>query len=90
MLQINNNTPYYNMSEHEAAQQQINNGNRQLPVEEMTLVQFIAVSAEELARMVTQGHLPPTVHGADVFMQNSNNESHRVSINYAIVNSCLI
>ena len=78
------------MSEHEAAQPQINNGNRQLPVEEMTLVQFIAVSAEELARMVTKGELPPAVNGADVIMQNTNNESHRVSINYAIVNSCLI
>ena len=82
MLQMNNNTPYYKMSEHEAAEQQINYGSRQLPVEEMTTVQFIAVSAEELARMVTQGELPPTVHGADVIMQNPNNESHRVSKTY--------
>ena len=82
MLQINNNTPYYNMSEHEAAQPQINNGSRQLPVEEMTTVQLIAVSAEELVRMVMQGELPSTVHGADVFLQNPNNESHRVSKTY--------
>ena len=82
MLQINNDDPYYNTREHEATQQQTNNGSRQLPVEEMTTVQLIAVSAEELARMVTQGHLPPTVHGADVIMQNPNNESHRVSKTY--------
>ena len=70
------------MNHHEAAQQQMNNGSRQLPVEKMTLVQFIAVSAEELARMVARGELPPTVHGANVYMQNANNELQRVSKTY--------
>ena len=83
MLQIINNGPYYNMSEYESVQQQSNNGRTQPPVaENVTItVEFIALTAEELARMVTQGHLPPTVHGADVLIQNTNNESHRVSIN---------
>jgi len=79
---IINNTPSYNMSQHEAAQQQSNNGSKQPAVEESTTttVQFIAVSAEEHARMVTQGELPATVHGADVFMQIANNESQRVRL----------
>ena len=34
-----------------------------------TTVQFIAVSADEHARMVSAGELPESVHGADVHMQ---------------------
>ena len=32
-------------------------------------MQFIAVSADEHARMVSAGELPESVHGADVHMQ---------------------
>lgn len=45
-----------------------------------TTVQFIAVSAEEHSRMVTQGELPESVHGADVYMQIANSESQRVRL----------
>ena len=83
-MQIVNNAPYYNMSHHAPAHQQSSNGSRHPPVAESAIitVEFIAFTAEELARMVTQGHLPPTVHGADVYMQNANNQSQRVSKTY--------
>lgn len=45
-----------------------------------TTVQFIAVSAEEHSRMVAQGELPESVHGADVYMQIANSESQRVRL----------
>ena len=82
LLQVINNAPSYNMNQNDTTHQPINNNGKQPAVEESTTttVQFIAVSAEEHARMVTQGELPSTVHGADVFMQIANNESQRVSI----------
>jgi len=77
-----NNAPSYNMNQNDTTHQPINNNGKQPAVEESTTttVQFIAVSAEEHARMVTQGELPSTVHGADVFMQIANNESQRVRL----------
>lgn len=45
-----------------------------------TTVQFIAVSAEEHARMISQNELPASVHGADVYMQLANNEAQRVRL----------
>jgi len=77
-----NNAPSYNMNQHDTTHQPINNNGKQPAAEESTTttVQFIAVSAEEHARMVTQGELPATVHGADVFMQIANNESQRVRL----------
>ena len=71
------------MCQYEAAHQQLNNGRKQPAVEESntTTVQFIAVSVEEHVRMVSQGELPATVHGADVFVEVPNHESQRVRIN---------
>jgi len=43
-----------------------------------TTVQFIAVSADEHARMVSAGELPESVHGADVHMQIPGAEAQQV------------
>jgi len=45
-----------------------------------TTVQFIAVSAEEHTRMVSQGELPESVHGADVYMQLGTSDQQRVRL----------
>ncbi|XP_076821443.1 uncharacterized protein LOC143468246 isoform X2 [Clavelina lepadiformis] len=45
-----------------------------------TTVQFIAVSADEHARMVTAGELPESVHGADVHMQIPGAEAQQVRL----------
>ena len=83
-MQVCDNAPSYNMGQHESAQQQNNNESKQLLLAERTTitVHFIAFTAEELDRMVTRGELPPTIHGADVIMQNPNNKSQHVSINF--------
>ena len=62
-------------------QQQSNNTNTQPTVEELITVEFKAVSAEDLAKLVAEGRFPATLHGADVFMQIANTEPQRVSIN---------
>ena len=81
-MQIINNAPSYSISHHEAVRQQSNNGGIQPEVEESDkiTVRFMTVSAVERVRMVIRGELPPTVHDADVYMQNANNEPNRVSI----------
>ena len=68
----------YNISQH-VSDQQSNNVGEQIVVAEMTTVEFIVYGAEEFAKMVTKGELPTTVHGANVLIQNPNND--RVSIN---------
>nr|CAB3234148.1 ZF(C2H2)-30 zinc finger protein [Phallusia mammillata] len=45
-----------------------------------TTVQFIAVSADEHARMVSAGELPESVHGADVHMQIPGAEAQQVRL----------
>ena len=47
-----------------------------------TTVQFIAVSADEHARMVTAGELPESVHGADVHMQIPGAEAQQVQARF--------
>ena len=47
-----------------------------------TTVQFIAVSADEHARMVAAGELPASVHGADVHMQIPGAEAQQVKLSF--------
>ncbi|XP_078489491.1 zinc finger protein isoform X1 [Ciona intestinalis] len=59
-----------------------NEAPAETPIEDgtTTTVQFIAVSADEHARMVTAGELPESVHGADVHMQIPGAEAQQVRL----------